>query len=73
MLKISPAMTRGNVSVEGTLVQVQSFRHSKDNKMTTKITRVGRSLLSYISTLQRDNEKLRAIDKELKGPLWLLL
>lgn len=59
MLKISPAMTWGNIPVEentgtGPIIQVQS-------------NRCGRLLLSYIDALQRSNEKLRANDNQLKG------
>lgn len=54
----------------GTGPIIQAFKRQQNDY---KDNRVGRSLLSYISTLQRDNEKLRAIDKELKGTLWLLL
>lgn len=61
MLKISPAMTWGNIPAEentgtGPVIPVQS-------------NRFGRLLLSYIDALQRSNEKMRANDNQLKGIL----
>lgn len=70
MLKISPVMTWGNVPLEkntGTGPIIQAFER---HKMTTKTT----DLAGYCSVIwmrneRRSNEKLRAIDKQLKGIL----
>lgn len=54
----------------GTGPIIQAFERQQNDYENN---RVGRLLLSYIDAQQRGNETLRAIDKQLKGPLLLLL
>lgn len=73
MLKILPAMTWGSVPVEGNMGTgpiIQSFERQQSDYKDNKVDWV---IAQLYQCPARGNEKLRVIDKQLKGPLLLHL